>query len=226
MGKDDFTMEEFETDSGALEITYVGHGTLAFRWNDLSIHVDPVSEYTDYGSWEKADIILVTHHHGDHLDPAAINKLRGENTVLVMNSESARSGDFGSAAQVLKNGESLSLFDLEVKAVPAYNTTEGRDRFHPKGRDNGYLLGFGNRTVYVAGDTEVIPEMEGLGDVFIAFLPVNQPYTMTPEQAAEAAGIIDPDILIPYHFGDTDAGDLVRLLDRPGAPEVRVRDLA
>ena len=226
MGKDDFTTDEFQTDSGALQITYVAHGTLAMNWDGLNIHVDPVSEYADYETWEKADIILITHSHGDHLDPRAIEKLRNENTVLVMNGESAATGDFGPAAQVLKNGEEVSLFGVDVQAVPAYNTSEGHERFHPRGRDNGYVLTFGDRKVYVAGDTEVIPEMENLSDISIAFLPVNQPYTMTPAQAARAAEIIGPDILIPYHYGDTDTGEIIRLLDRKGAPEVRIRDLA
>jgi L-ascorbate metabolism protein UlaG (beta-lactamase superfamily) len=114
---------------------------------------------------------------------------------------------------------------VKIEAVAAYNTTAGRDRFHPRGRDNGYVLDFDGRRVYIAGDTEVTPELLALKDIAVAFLPMNQPYTMTPEQVAEAARAMQPAILYPYHYGDTDTAGLQALLEDLPQVEVRIRDL-
>jgi L-ascorbate metabolism protein UlaG (beta-lactamase superfamily) len=98
--------------------------------------------------------------------------------------------------------------DVIVEAVPAYNTTPGREKFHPKGNGNGYVLTLDGFRVYIAGDTEDIPEMTALKDIDLAFLPVNQPYTMTPDQCVRAAQAFSPKVLIPYHFGETDLSSL------------------
>mgnify|MGYP000205328422 CR=1 FL=1 len=112
----------------------------------------------------------------------------------------------------------------EDRAVPAYNTTPGRDKYHPRHRDNGYILTFDGLRVYIAGDTEDIPEMKDLKDIDIAFLPVNQPYTMTVPQAAKAAKMFSPKILYPYHYGDTKIGELKDALKGSGI-DVRIREL-
>ena len=128
--------------------------------------------------------------------------------------------------QEMKNGDVLQLADdIKLEAVPAYNTTPGRDKFHPKGRDNGYILTLGGTRIYIAGDTEDIPELNQVKDIDIAFLPVNQPYTMTPEQAIRATQIIKPHILYPYHYGDTDINKVKEGLKNEKTTEVRIRAL-
>ncbi|RKX78129.1 MAG: hypothetical protein DRP87_07120 [Spirochaetes bacterium] len=147
------------------------------------IHIDPVSRYANYSALPKANIILITHQHGDHFDQNAISKISRSGTVLICNPEVQKMNGSGTA---LKNGETTTQKGITIKAVPACNTTPGREGFHPKGRDNGYVLEFKNLRVYVAGNTEDIPEMAELSDIDIAFLPMNQPYTMTPGQVAKA----------------------------------------
>ena len=218
-----YEVERFRTPAGsALEITLVKHASLEIRFKGLSIQVDPVAELgkkTDYAAeFPKADYILITHEHHDHFDQAAIDALRKESTWLVTN---ARCADMAGWGKALANGESLQLA-FGIEAVPAYNTTEGHLQFHPKGRDNGYVLTLDGLRIYIAGDTEDIPEMAALKDIDIAFLPCNQPYTMTVEQCAHAAQMIKPKVLIPYHFGNTDLSGLPEQL--PGM-DVRLRSL-
>ena len=218
-----YEVERFRTPAGsALEITLVKHASLEIRFNGLSIQVDPVAELgkkTDYAAeFPKADYILITHEHHDHFDQAAIDALRKESTWLVTN---ARCADMAGWGKALANGESLQLA-FGIEAVPAYNTTEGHLQFHPKGRDNGYVLTLDGLRIYIAGDTEDIPEMAALKDIDIAFLPCNQPYTMTVEQCVHAAQMIKPKVLIPYHFGNTDLSGLPEQL--PGM-DVRLRAL-
>ena len=128
-------------------------------------------------------------------------------------------------AQILHNGEDTTIAGVKIEAVPAYNTTSGRSRFHPKDRDNGYILNLGNERVYIAGDTEDTPEMKDLKNITIAFLPMNQPYTMIPEQVAAAAMAFRPKILYPYHFGNSDTDALTALLEKEKDIDVRIRDL-
>lgn len=126
----------------------------------------------------------------------------------------------------MKNGDVVQLApDIKLEAVPAYNTTPGRDQFHPKGRDNGYILTLGGTRIYIAGDTEDISELKQVKDIDIAFLPVNQPYTMTPEQAIRATKIVQPRILYPYHYGDTDINKVKDGLKDDKEMEVRIRAL-
>ena len=209
-------------EGGSVNVSFIGHGTLMFEYDGLIIHVDPVSREADYADLPKADIILVTHEHGDHLDLRAIGQVRKDSTAIVQNIGTEGKIDNGSA---LKNGDSVSIGGIEIEAVPAYNVTKGRDRFHPKGRDNGYVLSVGGRRFYVAGDTEDHPEMRALQDIYVAFLPANQPYTMLPEQVVSAAQAFRPQILYPYHYGDTDVQLIVAALENDTDIEVRIRDL-
>lgn len=207
---------------GELRITFIGHGTLMLDWKGWIIHVDPVGREADYTKLPKADLVLVTHEHSDHLDPEAIARIRKEGTRVIANPAAAKAVP---GAEALRNGESMAVNGVEIAAVAAYNTTAGRDRFHPKGRDNGYVLDFGGQRVYIAGDTEVTPEMLSLKDIAVAFLPMNQPYTMTPEQVAQAARALRPRMLYPYHYGETDTALLQALLKDLPKVEVRIRDL-
>ena len=215
-----------------LVITLIKHGSLEFAYKGMSIQVDPVSGYgknTDYAKeFPKADAILITHEHGDHLDKNAITALSSDKTEIILNAKSQQQIGLG---RVLANGEFCTLFPvgISVWAVPAYNTTPGREQFHPKGNGNGYLLSFlGSLSAYVAGDTEDIPEMVDIPKIrpamriSVAFLPVNQPYTMTVDQCVNAAKMINPEVLIPYHFSQT---DLSGLTDRLPGMKVLLRDM-
>ena len=220
-----YETESFATQSGEkVIISLIKHGTLAINYKDLWIHVDPVGGYgkpTDYASeFPKADVILVTHEHGDHLDADAIKALTKEGTQLLLNAKSQQQLGFGIT---LNNGESFKLpYNIRLDAVPAYNTTPDHTKFHPKGNGNGYVLTIDGLRIYIAGDTEDIPEMADLKDIDIAFLPVNQPYTMTVEQCVKAAKTIKPKVLFPYHFSQTDLSGLKGQL--PGV-DVRIRNM-
>ncbi len=206
---------------GSLKIHFLGHATLMLDYNGWIIHVDPVGAEADYAALPPADLILITHEHSDHLDPAVVARITRPGTVIVANPAAAEKLR---GAVALRNGESHTVGSVKVEAVPAYNTSPGRDRFHPKGRDNGYLLTIAGKRLYIAGDTEDTPEMKALKDIDIAFLPMNQPYTMTPEQVAKAARAFKPRLLYPYHTGDTDTARLAALLEGKGV-EVRIRKL-
>ncbi|UCD36888.1 MAG: MBL fold metallo-hydrolase [Fidelibacterota bacterium] len=214
------------TSGGDLAITFIGHGTLMFTFDGKSIHIDPISDQADYSQWPKADVILITHHHGDHLDPTALEILRGDHTQVVLTETCAEQVKGGI---ILHNGDVETVNGFTIEAVPAYNLVHMRDSgqpFHPQGEGNGYVITVGDKKVYVAGDTENTPEMKALTDIDIAFLPMNLPYTMTPEMVADAARAFKPKILYPYHTGSTDVAKLTELLKDHPEIEVRVRDMS
>ena len=220
-----FETDTIKTSAGELKMTFVGHGTLMFALGDTIIHVDPVSAEADYAKMPKADLILITHEHRDHLDPAAVAAIRKEGTAILLTAKCAAAVRGG---VVMKNGEVREVGKLKVEAVPAYNIAHKRpsgDPFHPKGDGNGYIVTFGDTRVYVAADTENIPEMKALKAIAVAFLPMNLPYTMTPEMVADAAKAFRPRILYPYHFGKTDPAQLTKLLADEKGIEVRIRKL-
>ena len=223
-------MEPFETDiiktsDGDLKITFIGHGTLMFAFNQQIIHVDPFSKVADYAKLPKADVILITHEHFDHLDLKALEQIRSEKTKVVLTEACSKQVKNGI---IMKNGDVQTVNGLKIESIPAYNLVHKRDNgqpFHPKGVGNGYIITFGDRRVYVAGDTENIPEMKSLREIDCAFLPMNLPYTMTPEMVADAAKAFQPKILYPYHFGNTDTSKLLTLLQDQKEIEVRIRNM-
>jgi L-ascorbate metabolism protein UlaG (beta-lactamase superfamily) len=218
-----FEEDIIETRTGEIKITFIGHGTLMFHYDDKVTHVDPVSREADYSAMPKADLILVTHEHGDHLDPKVVQMLRQEDTKVVLTEACAEKIDGGI---IMKNGDVRTVLGHKIEAVPAYNIVHkrsGGQPFHPKGRGNGYVVTLGKTRVYIAGDTENIPEMKLLKKIDIAFLPMNLPYTMTPEMVADAAKAFKPKILYPYHYGRTDPNELVELLKDQKEIEVRIR---
>ncbi|GEM_PF-816093 len=224
---DEYGFEEdtIPTNQGDLKITCIGHGTLMFVYDRKVIHVDPWSRMAEYAKLPKADLILVTHEHRDHLDTEAISTLTKENTRIVINQACAQKVPSGI---VMKNGQSRTLDGLKIEAVPAYNMVHkrsGGEPYHPKGSGNGYIVTFGDKRVYIAGDTENTPEMKSLKNIDVAFLPMNLPYTMTPEMVADAAKAFKPKILYPYHFSQTDPKELVKLLKDSPNIEVRIRKL-
>ena len=207
---------------------FIGHGTLMFKFNDLVIHIDPVMREADYSTLPDADLILVTHQHGDHLDLTAINHLLKTDTRVVM-TETCKEQLEDFDAVVMKNGDVETIKGIRINAIPAYNMVNKRSNgspYHPKGEGNGYIMNFGMTNVLIGGDTENIPEIKNLKvHIGVAFLPMNLPYTMTPEMVADAARAFQPEILYPYHFGETDPQKLVELLKDEKAIEVRIRDL-
>lgn len=220
-----FEMDKFKTSAGELEITFIGHGTLMFKHADKVIHVDPVTREADYTQLPKADLVLITHEHGDHLDLEALKATRKIGTIVVLTEACAKQFD---ESVVVKNGDALTVHGVKIEVMPAYNIIHKRGdgaAYHPQGVGNGYVLTFGDKRVYVAGDTENIPEMAKLKQIDIAFLPMNLPYTMTPEMVAEAARSFKPKIVYPYHFGNTDTSKLEELLKDDKDIEVRVRKL-
>lgn len=220
-----FEVDTIKTSAGNLEITFIGHGTLMFKFNGKIIHIDPVSREADYTLLPKADLVLVTHEHSDHLDPEVLNLIKKTKTKLILTEKCYQKIEAGI---VMKNGETKAFDNIKIEAVPAYNLVHKRDNgkpFHPKGEGNGYVITFGDKKVYVAGDTENIPEMKTLKNIDIAFLPMNLPYTMTPEMVADAAKAFKPKILYPYHFGKTDPNKLVELLKKVKEVEVRIRSM-
>jgi L-ascorbate metabolism protein UlaG (beta-lactamase superfamily) len=224
-GAQAFEKDTIETGSGPLVITFIGHGTLMFEFGGKIIHVDPWSRLADYSKMPKADIVLLTHEHRDHLDPKALDAVRTGATRIVLTEACAKQVPGGI---VMKNGDVQTVDGLKIEAVPAYNLVHMRSQgvpFHPKGEGNGYVITFGDKRVYVAGDTENTPEVKALKDIDVAFLPMNLPYTMTPEMVADAARAFRPKILYPYHFGDTDTSKIVALLKDEEGIEVRIRKM-
>ena len=221
-GQKSFEIDEFTTKSGkTVRFHALMHACIRIEFDGKEIQIDPVQKLgnrtVDYAAMPKADYIFVTHEHGDHYDANAIKQLSADKTQLIMNK---RCTDMYGAGKVMQNGDKLQLVDVSVEAVPAYNTTEGHTQFHPKGRDNGYILTIDGLRIYIAGDTEDIPEMSWVKNIDIAFLPCNQPYTMTPDQLVRAAKIIKPKVLFPYHYGQTDLNTIpVQLKDI----DVRIR---
>lgn len=200
-----YPVETFKTDKGdEVQISLINHGSLAISYKGTSIQIDPVGNFynqkIDYSSFPKADYILITHEHGDHLDKATIDALSKESTKLILNEKSQKQIGKGI---IMNNGEQMAENGIVIKAVPAYNTTIGRENFHPKGNGNGYVLEFDGLNIYISGDTEDIPETTQLEKIDVAFLSMNQPYTMTPQQCINAAKMLQPAVLIPYHMGET-----------------------
>jgi L-ascorbate metabolism protein UlaG (beta-lactamase superfamily) len=218
-----FEKDVIKTTAGNLEITFIGHGSLMLKFGGKIIHIDPFSKLADYGQLPKADLILITHEHQDHLDPVALQHVRTAKTAVVLTEKCAEKVPGGI---VMKNGDVRTVEGITVEAVPAYNIVLKRNNgepFHPRGAGNGYVLTCADKRLYIAGDTENVPEMSRLKQIDIAFLPMNLPYTMTPEMVADAARSFKPKVLYPYHYGETDPARLVTLLKDNPDIEVRIR---
>jgi L-ascorbate metabolism protein UlaG (beta-lactamase superfamily) len=223
--ENNFTTDKIKTAQGDLAITFLGHASLMISFEGKIIHIDPVSQYADYSKLPKADLIFVTHEHSDHLDLKAIDAVKTGKTALVITETVAEQVEGGI---ILKNGDKKTVQGLKIEAAPAYNLVNMRSPgvpYHIKGVGNGYIITCGGKRIYIAGDTENIPEMKTLKNIDIAFLPMNLPYTMTPEMVADAAKSFRPRILYPYHFGNTDTQKLIDLLKNEKDIEVRIRKM-
>jgi L-ascorbate metabolism protein UlaG (beta-lactamase superfamily) len=216
--------DKVNTSAGIVEMHFFGHGSLMFKVNGFVIYIDPVRSSGNYDFFPKADIILVTHEHGDHLDANLIDSLKKQGTLVFCNQNSLPQVKW---AMAMKEGDRQEINNIIIEAVPAYNIVNERapgQPFHPKGAGLGYILTIGGKRFYVAGDTENTPEMKALKNIDVAFLPMNLPYTMTPAMVADAARAFKPKILYPYHFGETNTDEIVKLLKDSGI-DVRIRNL-
>jgi L-ascorbate metabolism protein UlaG (beta-lactamase superfamily) len=216
--------DKLVTSAGPVEMHFIGHGSLMFKVNGFVIYIDPVRSSGNYDFLPKADLILVTHDHGDHLDIKLDGDLKKPGTLLFCNQASTSKVPWGMG---MNAGDRQEINNIIIEAVPAYNIVNESspgNPYHPKGVGVGYILTIGGKKIYVAGDTENTPEMKALHNIDVAFLPMNLPYTMTPAMVADAALAFKPKILYPYHFGETDTNEIVKLLSGSGI-EVRIRNL-
>lgn len=224
-----YACDELEINGEKLKLTFFAHTSLAIEYAGKHIYLDPVSDNADYANLPKADVILVSHSHYDHFDMAAIENLQKEDTHILLDKTSAE-GFVGECYTMLPGAVAEPFADVKVEAVAAYNTSEHQLQFHPKEREDcGYIVTLGGAVrIYMSGDTEPTEELRAVKDIDIAFISVNQPYTMTPEQAVEAVKAIQPKIYYPYHYGQvdepTDVEALAKMLD--GECDVRIRPLA
>ena len=208
-------------------MTFFKHASLALEVGGKHIYIDPVDSFADYARLPKADVVVVTHSHYDHLDRTAIDKITTRETVIVCDKTSAEAFDFDCVT--MTPGLSAEPIEgVKIEAVAAYNTSEGHLDFHPKEREDcGYIITIGGTRFYVSGDTENNEDVKAVENIDVAFLSVNQPYTMTVDQAVDAVRAIKPTIFYPYHYGEveekTDIERLVRELE--GVTEVRVRPM-
>jgi len=213
--------DTYLTDSGELKATLVGHGSLMFAYNGKIIHVDPYSKIADYSTLPKADLVILTHEHADHLDVDAIEMIKKDDTRFIMTQVCYDSLQYG---EIMGNGDKKEFNSIAIEAVPAYNVVNKRsdgEFYHPKGRGNGYIFQFGDKKVYVAGDTENIPEMKKLKDIYIAYLPKNLPYTMSDDMFIDAAVTVNPNYLYPYHFSEFNENKIGKALKNK-APNIKL----
>jgi L-ascorbate metabolism protein UlaG (beta-lactamase superfamily) len=225
--------DRIATDNGALVIHPVNHATFVMQWNGKTVYVDPVGGGKPFADLPRPDLVLVTHMHFDHFDPKTLEAIApagGKPTIIAPATVAEKIPEAlrdRIVVRILTNGEKAEVLGVEIQAVPAYNTTPGKEKFHPKGRDNGYVLYLGGKRVYIAGDTEDIPEMRALKHIDVAFLPMNLPYTMSVEKAADAIRQFKPKIVYPYHFRSQDGtkADFEELKKLVGdGVEIRVRE--
>jgi L-ascorbate metabolism protein UlaG (beta-lactamase superfamily) len=219
--------DKIPASGGDIVITPITHASVQIEHAGKVIQVDPWSN-GDLSNARPADIILVTDIHADHLDPAAIDKVRKAGTEVVLPKAAAdTAGDkIAGPKTVIANGETKTVGGVPVEAVPMYNLVRGPkpgELFHTKGRGNGYILTLGGKRVYVAGDTECTPEMKALRNIDIAFIPMNLPYTMTPAEAAECVKAFKPAIVYPYHYRDQRPEEFATALKGQGV-DVRIRE--
>lgn len=220
---------DFSTSLGAVHFEPVHHGTLWFTVGEHTVWVDPWSE-ADLTGAGKADLVLITDVHPDHLDAEALAAVSDAETEVVAPPAVAEQLGEDKVTTALRQGFSTGAFGMGIESVPMYNHHRGPAEgqlYHPKGRGNGYLLSLGDVRVYIAGDTACTDEMRALNDIDLAFVPMNLPYTMTPEEAAECVRAFDPAVVVPYHYRGSDIEAFATLVraEPSGRTEVVLRDL-
>lgn len=210
--------DSYKTTNGELSIHPVSHASFVIKTSNAVIYVDPVGGVEKYADMPAADLIMVTHHHGDHFDASTLDGLMGDNTMLITNPTVLESltGTVKQRAKAIGNGDTTDALSIGIEAIPAYNITTDRLKYHPKGRDNGYVLSIDGSRVYVAADTEAVPEMRALKNIDIAFVPMNNPYTMEVDQAADGVLEFAPKTVYPYHHKGSDINEFENLVNAGG----------
>ena len=193
------------TADGDISVHPIEHASVVLTHGDHVIYVDPVGGASLYEGLPAPTAILITHGHGDHFDVPTLEAIAGSAPIIANQDVFDKLPEaLKGQAEALANGGTTDHAGLPVEATTAHNITEDRMQYHPVGVGNGYLITFADKVVYVAGDTEPTPEMLELSGIEAAFLPMNLPYTMTPEQAVEAINTFKPRIVYPYHYGESD----------------------
>jgi L-ascorbate metabolism protein UlaG (beta-lactamase superfamily) len=212
--------EEFTTTAGKLLLTPIQHASLMIQAGGKVMYIDPAQG--KYDGLPRADYILITDIHGDHMAPAVVDKLKTPGTVILAPKAVAQTVP---GCTVISNGETRTLGDFTVEALPMYNLKPAANGtvMHEKGRGNGYVLTYGGKRFYFSGDTEGTPEMRALRNIDVAFVCMNLPYTMSPEAAAEAVRAFHPAIVYPYHYSNSDLTVFAKALAGSGI-DVRIRD--
>jgi L-ascorbate metabolism protein UlaG (beta-lactamase superfamily) len=221
-----FAQDMLKTPSGEISIHFIGHSSLYFKVNNKIVHVDPWSRVANYDTLPDADLILLTHQHRDHLDTVALKAITRPDTYMIIAPVCLDHFTPVVSYQTIGNNQSTKWENIEIEAVPAYNVLHMRPNgtpYHPKGEGNGYVLNIDGKRIYVAGDTENIPEMNYLGAIDIAFLPVNLPFTMSIEMLADAVKMIKPAVVYPYHYGQTDLQEVQKQIRLVSEAEIRIR---
>lgn len=207
----------FPVEGGEVVVHPVDHASMVLETPGGVIYVDPVGGAEAYQGKPQPSLILITHEHGDHFDLPTLQALPAAAIIANPAVHGMLPADLQGRATAMANGDQVDALGARIEAVPAYNTTPDRLQYHPKGRDNGYVLTIGGKRFYIAGDTEDTPEMRALQDIEVAFLPMNLPYTMTIEQAADAVAAFTPATVFPYHHRDSDVQAFAGLVEASGA---------
>ncbi|HPM29056.1 MAG TPA: MBL fold metallo-hydrolase [Chryseolinea sp.] len=221
------TPDIIETSKGALKIQPLLHATLAFTWNGKTIYADPQGGAKVFDAITAPDLILITDIHGDHFNPETLQAINTTNAIIIAPQAVADKfpENLKSKVTVLNNGQTISKFDISITAIPMYNLPEAVDAKHTKGRGNGYVLTFGNKIIYLSGDTAGIAEMRALKNIDIAFVCMNLPYTMDVNEAASAVLDFKPKIVYPYHYRGQDTEAFKNLVNTSNKEiEVRLRN--
>lgn len=216
-----------ETDIGELTIQPILHGTLVLSWNGNNVYIDPTGGAEVFEGIDLPNMILITHAHGDHMDIETLQALDTEEATMIVPQSVADelSGDFSDQLVIMENGENTNLSDIGIRAVPMYNLPDDETSRHQKGWGNGYVLDFGDKSVYVSGDTEDISEMRSLENINVAFVCMNLPYTMDIYQAASAVLDFEPEIIYPYHYRGQDTERFKEVItEENNQIEVRLKD--
>jgi L-ascorbate metabolism protein UlaG (beta-lactamase superfamily) len=225
------TPDQIKTNKGALTVQPILHGTVMFQWNDKTIYVDPYGGGEAFAGLASPNVILITDIHGEHMNPKTLEDIKAENSIIIAPKAVADQlpEKFKAVVTVISNGETIEKEGLTISAIPMYNLPESPDSRHIKGRGNGYTIKFGNKTVYLSGDTSGIPEMRNLKNIDVAFVCMNLPYTMDTDEAASAVLDFKPNVIYPYHYrgqgGLNDVEKFKKLVsDKNKAIEVRLRN--
>jgi len=218
--------DKISSPEGDLVVRPINHATLALGWKEQVILVDPVGGAKRFEGLPKPNLILITHLHGDHLSVETLKAVATAKTRLVAPPSVAEQlpDNLRQSTVVMTNGQRATVEGFEIEALPAHNLTPERLKFHPPGRDNGYLVAIGPQRVYLSGDTEDIPAMRALKKVDVAFICLNLPYTMTEEQAASAVREFRPRIVYPYHCRGSNLEKFKQLVGTDPGTEVRLRN--